>query len=351
MRRETVGTGTRRGLPVVVLMVFKLLQFVLLLGVLAVLVFGVLETAMSVLHHTRGVAVEGKVTDVYQVDPGRRSSTFDRQAQGFRFPTISYTWPPEGGHSQWFRSMIPREDVGLGDAVTVRVIPGYENLARADRSAGYYVLVGIALIGGIAFTWILFSTWYMVDAANGRGPAGGISIFHGFAGKAMLTAIIGPAVAILLLHFYFVPWMQVNEYVAFADRPGRLLYLAAERGGPPVDGPLNAYERRLLTIPGLRIGISQDALNRAFSTRDTETLLRYIDAIKDPDIAFSVDRRRAPYSAVTGPPDILRRFLESGVELSEEARASMLEEAERRNDADKLAILAEFGITADALGR
>ena len=272
-----------------VLILIKLLQVILLIGVLGALTFGLYEAGMSVFHLARGVPVEGQVTDVSvtQIGADDRVDRFGPRPMPVRFPVISYSdWPPEHGMPRWIQSLIPRSDVSRGDTVTVRVVPGYENLARTDRAPLYYVIVAAALFGGLLFTWIMFSSWYSIDASFGRGPEGGLSIFNGPAGKVLIFGVGGPAVAILLFHFYFVPWMQFNEYVAFADRPGRLLYLAAERGGPPVDGPLNAYERRLLAIPGLRIGISQDALNRAFSLKDTETVLRYIDAIKDPDIAF-----------------------------------------------------------------
>ena len=353
MDRETRRPGRQGRPPLPVRMLIKLMQVVLLIAVLSVLVFGVVEAAMSAFHLARGVPVEGRVTDIVQTEVGSSSTSGRNQPSGspLKFPVISYSWPPEDGSRRWLQSLVPREDLERGDEVTVRVIPGYENLARADRSIFYYLIVAVALGGGWLFTWAMFSRWYSFEVAFGQRPVESLSIFSGLAGKVLIFGVGGPALAILLFHLYFVPWMKFNEYVAFADRPGRLLFLAAERGGPPTDGPLNAYERRLLTIPGLNIGISQDALNRAFSTRDTETLRRYIDAIKDPDIAFSVDSWRGPRGAATSPPDILRLFLESGVELTEEGRLTMLEEVEQRNDAAKLAILAEFGITPQTVNR
>ncbi len=353
MDRDRWQSEIRRRPPLAVLILIKLLQVILLIGVLGALTFGLVEAGMTAFHLAKGVPVEGIVTDVERTEsaPVVTSGRAPPRGTPLEFPIIAFSWPPEDGADHWIRSLIPRADLERGDRVTVRVVPRYENLARADRSLLYNIIVAVALLGGLLFTWIMFTQWYSIDVALGRGPQGSLSIFSGFAGKVLIFGVGGPAIALVLFHLWFVPWMQFNEYVAFADRPGRLLFLAAERGGPPTEGPLNAYERRLLTIPGLSIGISQDALNRAFSQGDTERVLRYIDAIKDPEIAFSVDSWRAPRSAATGSADILRRFLESGVELTEEGRRTMLEAVESRNDAENLAILAEFGITWDSLGR
>lgn len=344
MNREILQSNSRRGRPsVLVLILIKLLQFVLLAAVLCTLAFGVVEAGMSLLHVAKGVPVEGRVTDIYQVEPGSRSAGSGSGGRGARFPVISYSWPPEGGSPSWIQDFIPRSDLSLRDTVTVRVIPGYENLARADRSPLYYVIVGVALLGGLFFTWFMFSTWYTVDIAFGRDAARGVSIFSGLTGKLMIAGVGGPAVMLLLFHFYYVPWMQFNEYVAFFDRPGRLLYLAEERGGPPADGPMNAYERRLLSIPGYGMIISQMALNTAYSLRDTDRILRYIDAIKDPDISFSVDMKRVPSRMMTGPPDVLRRFLDTGIDLPPEVKLAMLDQAEKFRNPERLEILTEYG--------
>ena len=351
MIRQTEHTESRPRPPRVFLTIIKLLQVILLFGVLGALVFGVIESGMTLLHLAKGIPVEGQVTTVEQSQrPPAPSSAFaPRRGAPVKFPVVAFSWPPDSDSRKWIQSLIPREDLRRGDTVTVRIIPGYENLARADRSPLYYMIVAAALFGGLLFAWIMGSSWYAIDASFGRAPEGGISIFHGVFGKAMVAAIVIPVGAVTLFHLYFVPWMQLNEYVAFADRPGRLLHLAAQRGGPPRDGPMNTYERRLLEIPGLRIGISQDALNRADSSRDADTIRRYIAAIKDPDIPFSVDMRRAPERFADGPPDLLRLFLETGIELPDEAKRAMLEVAERPSNADALAILAEYGITRAAL--
>ena len=114
---------------------------------------------------------------------------------------------------------------------------------------------------------------------------------------------------------------------------------------------MNAYERRLLTIPLLRRGISGDSLVRAIHERDTERLRRYIEAIKDPEIDFFVSSRNAVRLAISEPPDLLRPLLENADPLSAEDRRRVLESATYQDDTEKLAILAELGITADTVGR
>ena len=178
-----------------------------------------------------------------------------------------------------------------------------------------------------------------------------MSMFSGLAGKVLILAVGGPAIAALLCHLYFVPWLNLSDYLYIVERPSRLFHLAEERGGPPTEGPLNAYERRLLTIPLLRRGISADSLVRAIHERDTERLRRYIEAIKDPEIDFFVDSRTAVRLAISEPPDLLQPLLENTDRLSAEERRRVLDSATYQDDTEKLAILAEFGITPDAVGR
>ena len=198
-------------------------------------------------------------------------------------------------------------------------------------------------------TVVIGSIWYSLDGLFGwPTPGGGVSVFHGPAAWWLTAAIFGPPVVILLLLSHYVPWMQVNEYPKLADP--QLLLLAEERGGAPVDGPLNEYERRLLSLPiGLATEIATVAFERPLSDRSqAERYERYLRAIGDPGIEFPLDMRRVSWRLMERAPlDQLERFLNSGVTFGPTTRKVMIDIANQQSNrrrAKVLEILEKHGI-------
>ena len=338
---------------IVVYLAAKLLELVFLLISLGILAFGLYEIVASAWLYAKGTAVEGRVTGVYQEGGGSYrpvGSMTSVSSSPLRFPTIGYEWPPGSGKTAWIESLVPRGDLEKGDRVTVRVPPSFPDAARADKSAMGHALAAGALAFGLVMTVVIGSIWYGLDGLFGwPTPEAGVSIFHGSAGWRLTAAIFGPPAVILLLLSHYVPWMQVTEYPKLAD-PRGLLLLAEERGGAPVDGPLNEYERRLLSLPMLLgTGIATDAFERALSDRSgPERYERYLRAIGDPGIKFPLDMTHVSWLLMErGPLDQLERFLSSGVTYGPATRKVMLDIANQQNKrrrAQVLEILGKHGI-------
>lgn len=338
---------------IVVYLAAKLLELVFLLISLGILAFGLYEIVASAWLYAKGTAVEGRVTGVYQEGGGSYrpvGSMTSVSSSPLRFPTIEYEWPPGSGKTAWIESLVPRGDLEKGDRVTVRVPPSFPDAARADKSAMGHALAAGALAFGLVMSVVIGSIWYGLDGLFGwPTPEGGVSILHGPAGWRLTALIFGPAVVILLLCSHYVPWIQVSDYPKLTH-PRALLLLAEERGGAPVDGPLNEYERRLLSLPMLLgTGIATDAFERAFSDRsEPERYERYLRAIGDPDIKFPLDMTHVSWLLMErGPLDRLERFLESGVTFGEATRKVILDIANQQNKRRRtqvLEILEKHGI-------
>ena len=319
----------------------KLLQLTFLLIALAILVFGLYETAASTWFYAKGAPVEGRVVGVSGESP-------------FRFPRISYEWPPSSGTITRIEHFVPRDDLERGDHVTVRVLADDHGIARPDKSLIGHALAAGALVCGLALSFAVYSVWYAPNAFFGRLP---LEQDHATLGSLAAWRVglllLGPPVAVLAFYGYYLPWMRLSEYPSLFD-PRGVMQLAEERGGAPVDSPLNEYERGLLALPfGLGTGAAHDGFERAFRfrRRNPDRYERYLRALGDPEIGFPIDMRRVAWLLMEQTPlTELDRFLASGVRLSLRDRNILLQIANQQTDARKPAvfeILAKHGISAE----
>ena len=324
---------------IVVYLAAKLLELVFLLISLGILAFGLYEIVASAWLYAKGTAVEGRVTGVYQEGGGSYrpvGSMTSVSSSLLRFPTIEYEWPPGSGKNAWIESLVPRGDLEKGDRVTVRVPPSFPDAARADKSAMGHALAAGALAFGLVMTLVIGSIWYGLDGLFGwPTPEGACRSFTApLAGGSPLRSSGRPSLFCFCSRITF-RWMQVTEYPKLAD-PRGLLLLAEVRGGAPVDGPLNEYERGLLSLPmALGTGIATDAFERALSDRSQpERYERYLHAIGDPGIEFPLDMRRVSWRLMEREPlEQLERFLSSGVTYGPATRKVMLDIANQQKQA------------------
>jgi multisubunit Na+/H+ antiporter MnhB subunit len=320
----------------------KSVQFLLFLAALTALLYGLYENGASVYYLARAVAVTGRVVNVETIGAARG------RGDALRFPTIEYRWPPASRDSRWIASVVPRDDLRTGDQVLVRVLPSTPDLARQEMPLWWHVLAFALLLGGLVGVRQVAGSWYRLDVAFGRRPvAQAASACHIFQGPAGRRIALGVGLPVLLLggfYLYFVPYLKPSELGHLWTRPGRLLVLAGERGGPPTEAPLNRHERRLLALPGLGAAAARDAFEHALRQGDAAQLGRYIAAIADPAIAFSVDLERLASLLMARQTEILVRLLDTGIEVPLPAKREMLSIAERQRSDAKLRVLAAHGI-------
>jgi hypothetical protein len=94
-----------------------------------------------------------------------------------------YRWPPESGEVYIHCSSVEFEGdemdlYGIGNPVTIRVLPGAPDWARLQGGFTHYLWAGIGLVAGLFALVLVSSIFFLHEGLFGRDLSKGVSLFR-----------------------------------------------------------------------------------------------------------------------------------------------------------------------------
>ena len=197
----------------------KCTQILMLIAGLAAFLYGAYELGQDLWFSLKGVPVAGHVVGDEVTDETRETFAGSSKTSSdeteysdvpvYR-PTIRYRWPPENGEVYLHRSSVEFEGdemdlYGIGNRVTIRVLPEAPDYARLPGGFTHYLWAGIGLAAGLFALVLVSSLFFMYESLFGRDLSKGLSLFRSLNWTATVLVLLALAVGLQQFHQRVVP--------------------------------------------------------------------------------------------------------------------------------------------------